>query len=349
MIIHGKIIAQGNPGTFGKSASMATQLNLGRNRDAPKCQECYIQATRPDHPIIAGLTGQRIRTLDDSLRVFQNHDLNSDVIRQIPQGLEIQLGAATEIDGREWIEANLPDGAVGYVLGSSVRSHTAVVKIEPQQQNQFQLNQPHGEAPGPQSRGRMAYGEALRVAWFLFWRSYLVSVFWNFDSGKLLGKAVRSYLHNLWVALPVLLSALTLLTIVVLWLFRWFIHQLLRKKFRGFRVIAYCVGESHPIHHLSLWDAFKVWWLLTWRWWLVAIATGSIIGGIYGLFFVMPGGSQVGFPAELHDLTVWIICLQGIFLALPWAVRRLVSNPPWGFRIDIDTATESAVVANGVR
>jgi hypothetical protein len=62
------------------------------------------------------------------LQVYQNRDLSSAVIAQTPKGHEIQLGDATVHEGREWMEATLEDGSVGYVLGPNARSHTSIGK-----------------------------------------------------------------------------------------------------------------------------------------------------------------------------------------------------------------------------
>jgi len=70
------------------------------------------------------LADRKVRTLDDSLRLFQNRDLNSPVIEDIPEGAEVQLGAASEIEGREWVEAATPGGSRGYLVSASARSHT---------------------------------------------------------------------------------------------------------------------------------------------------------------------------------------------------------------------------------
>ena len=70
------------------------------------------------------IANRKVRTLDDTLRVFQDRDLNSPVIGHSPEGVEIQLGAVSEIEGREWAEATLPDGTSGYLVSASARSHT---------------------------------------------------------------------------------------------------------------------------------------------------------------------------------------------------------------------------------
>jgi hypothetical protein len=43
---------------------------------------------------------------------------------QVGKGSEIQLGAAAIYEAREWMEATLDDGSVGYVLGPNARGHT---------------------------------------------------------------------------------------------------------------------------------------------------------------------------------------------------------------------------------
>jgi hypothetical protein len=47
------------------------------------------------------LAGRKVRTLDDTLRVFQDRDLNSAVVGNFPKGVEIQLRAVSEIYKRQ--------------------------------------------------------------------------------------------------------------------------------------------------------------------------------------------------------------------------------------------------------
>jgi hypothetical protein len=67
-----------------------------------------------------------VRTLDDTLLVFEDRDLASAVIRQLAEQEEVQLGVESEYGGQQWIAAALPDGLSGYVLGSSALSHTTL-------------------------------------------------------------------------------------------------------------------------------------------------------------------------------------------------------------------------------
>jgi uncharacterized protein (UPF0335 family) len=71
---------------------------------------------------------QKVTVTDGTLQVYQARDFSSTVILQLARGSEIELGASQIFDGREWIEANLGNGSVGYVLGPSVRSHTNLGK-----------------------------------------------------------------------------------------------------------------------------------------------------------------------------------------------------------------------------
>jgi len=68
----------------------------------------------------------RVTTTDDMLQVYQDRDLSMNAVAQLSKGSEIQLGAATMHEGREWMEAILEDGRVGYVLGPSARGHTTL-------------------------------------------------------------------------------------------------------------------------------------------------------------------------------------------------------------------------------
>lgn len=80
---------------------------------------------------MSALADRKVRTLDDSLRLFQRCDLKSPVIGCIPKGAELQLGAVSEIEGREWVEVAIPDGSHGYLVSASVRSHTELAEKSP--------------------------------------------------------------------------------------------------------------------------------------------------------------------------------------------------------------------------
>jgi hypothetical protein len=59
------------------------------------------------------LAGGRVKALDDALVVHQDRDPKSPPVGKVPPGTEINLGPVTEVDGREWVEAGLPDGTQG--------------------------------------------------------------------------------------------------------------------------------------------------------------------------------------------------------------------------------------------
>ena len=73
----------------------------------------------------------RVTTINDGLRVYPFRDLGSAPLPAIAKDAEIEIGAATELDGQEWIEVKLPDGASGYSMGSSLREHTTLGEAGP--------------------------------------------------------------------------------------------------------------------------------------------------------------------------------------------------------------------------
>jgi hypothetical protein len=80
-----------------------------------------------DRTKVIRLAGAKVQTFDNALRIFEDPDFQSAVKFEVPYGAVLQLGATTEIAGRKWIEAILPDGTAGYVLASSVRSHAIIL------------------------------------------------------------------------------------------------------------------------------------------------------------------------------------------------------------------------------
>jgi len=72
------------------------------------------------------IEGRKVSTIDEVVLVYQDRDLNAAAIGRPPKGTEIQLGFLSEVEGRQWIEAVLPDGKKGYVLAASARSHSVL-------------------------------------------------------------------------------------------------------------------------------------------------------------------------------------------------------------------------------
>jgi hypothetical protein len=70
---------------------------------------------------------EKVTTIDDALRVYRERNLGSELLPQIPAGVEIQLGSASMVEDREWIEVTIPSH-VGYALGPSLRGHTTLAK-----------------------------------------------------------------------------------------------------------------------------------------------------------------------------------------------------------------------------
>ena len=70
---------------------------------------------------------RKVTTTDDTLQIYQDRDLGSNVVVRVPKGTDIQIGAVTFHEGREWMEATLGDRSAGYVLGPSARGHTTLM------------------------------------------------------------------------------------------------------------------------------------------------------------------------------------------------------------------------------
>src|ERR1017187_8152703 len=68
---------------------------------------------------------ETVTTLDSGLKIYMERNLGSQIIAELSEGVEVQLGTCTISDGREWLEATV-GGAVGYVLAPSARGHTTL-------------------------------------------------------------------------------------------------------------------------------------------------------------------------------------------------------------------------------
>lgn len=69
---------------------------------------------------------QKVTTTDDTVQVFRERDLRSRPMARLGAGTQIQLGAVTAFEGREWIEVVINDLNVGYVLGPTAHGHTTL-------------------------------------------------------------------------------------------------------------------------------------------------------------------------------------------------------------------------------
>jgi hypothetical protein len=105
---------------------------LNRERGGPSPTGVQRGSNKPDWGDIkeslsgrvASLVGRHVRVLDDALVVYQERDFNSAVIDHPAKGSEIHIASQSEVEGREWFEAVLPNGMKGYVLAANARSHT---------------------------------------------------------------------------------------------------------------------------------------------------------------------------------------------------------------------------------
>ena len=73
---------------------------------------------------------ETVKTVDNSLKIYKDRDLGSQIITELEEGVEVKLGACTIHECREWLEATVGD-AVGYVLAPSARGHTTLSPPNP--------------------------------------------------------------------------------------------------------------------------------------------------------------------------------------------------------------------------
>lgn len=67
-----------------------------------------------------------VAATDDTLQVFTDRKLDSNVLARIAKGEEVELGETYVFEGREWIRVTIRDGTSGWVLAPSARSHTTL-------------------------------------------------------------------------------------------------------------------------------------------------------------------------------------------------------------------------------
>ena len=87
-----------------------------------RSDEGIDSAVRP-HTSIQSRT---VTALDDSVQIFADRNLTSNIVASLPKGTEVELGDTSAVDGREWIKATLKNGILGFVLGPSARGHTTL-------------------------------------------------------------------------------------------------------------------------------------------------------------------------------------------------------------------------------
>jgi hypothetical protein len=66
----------------------------------------------------------QVTTMDGLVSVLAECDLDADLVAKVPAGESVRLGTATQAeDGRRWVGVTLPNGASGFALLSTIRSH----------------------------------------------------------------------------------------------------------------------------------------------------------------------------------------------------------------------------------
>lgn len=116
----------------GNTAITAAQ-SLGHDRivtilRTPRSPGLSRERTPP--PLVSSLADCRIRTVDGAVRILQDRNLDSAVVAELPEGAEVQLGAASYVDGREWLQVTMQNGTAGYVLGPMARGHSRISTAE---------------------------------------------------------------------------------------------------------------------------------------------------------------------------------------------------------------------------
>jgi len=69
---------------------------------------------------------QVVNTIDDFLQILADRDVNSEVLASLPKGAAVELGEASQLGGREWMQATVKEGTSGFVLAPSARGHTTL-------------------------------------------------------------------------------------------------------------------------------------------------------------------------------------------------------------------------------
>jgi hypothetical protein len=72
-----------------------------------------------------------VNTIDDFLQILADRDVNSEVLASLPKGAAVELGEASQFDGREWMQATVKEGTSGFVLAPSARGHTTLASERP--------------------------------------------------------------------------------------------------------------------------------------------------------------------------------------------------------------------------
>src|SRR5579872_625845 len=187
----------------------------------------------------------------------------------------------------------------------------------------------------PAHTERISLGQLARITWFLGWRTVLLSfsviIFgallglpMDFQTAYRIGYQTGAALRRgFWSAGFTTLAFLALygiLLLATLLMFRRFLAGMLRKRFRGFHVDLIRDAPPHK-NRLSLWETFKVGWLIWWRVTLAGALVGAVVGGSFG--FMHPPESVKGpLPPAPEWLRLLILVLV-VFIVVPWAVHGI--------------------------
>ena len=120
---------------------------------------------------------ETVKTLDNGLKVYMEPDLGSQIIAELTEGAEVQLGACTISDGREWLEATV-GGALGYVLAPSARGHTTLRPPEPSLRESVPGLRPSAEPPAQPGARNVLGARLYAIGWLLLMAFGICTMFY---------------------------------------------------------------------------------------------------------------------------------------------------------------------------
>ena len=184
----------------------------------------------------------------------------------------------------------------------------------------------------------MTYGESVRVAWLVSWRSAIIGGLTGFVVG--LAFAIPALLLGVSETATQVLLYCLLLPLGFFLISPWIMRMMMRKRFRGFHLQ---VVPSRPRDRtrMTYRESLPVVWLLYWRFWVV----GTLISGVAILpvlilaFPAFPPAmsiSQYSITRYLYGAAVVVIGTSSlVFVAYPLVVRMMMRKQFKGFRLEI--------------
>jgi hypothetical protein len=176
-------------------------------------------------------------------------------------------------------------------------------------------------------------GQIARLSWFLGWRLFLLNLFYSDEVGWELGRAFVLWIGSKAVGIALIVVVLWPILIVIYYcLFKYYFRLLVTKHFKSFRIVLLRSTGAVDNTSLSIKELLSIWWLLTWRAWVISV----LLGGVYG--FLYPYQQQ---PEWLRLIAAW----QPYFLGYPWAITVMLRKQFSGFRLRLVPVQHRALSA----